>query len=82
VARTNRAKKLPKRKPPTPDLQPDPQLVFEAERITTGANAHIVRKSLKWYEHWCRVGNQAAAEVSANKLRAEINKARTHKGLL
>jgi hypothetical protein len=60
-------------------LKPDPQLVFEAERTVTGANVHIIRKSLKWYVHWCQVGNRAAAEVSANKLRAEINRARMEK---
>src|SRR5205823_5690641 len=57
-------------------LEPDPGLVTEAQRITTGANIHTIRQSLLWYEHWCQIGNRAAAEVSAKTLRAEIAKAR------
>jgi hypothetical protein len=31
--------------------------------------------ALRWYEHWCAVGNEAAADVSASTLQAEIRKA-------
>ena len=57
-------------------LNPDPGLLTEAQRITTGANIHTIRQSLLWYEHWCEIGNRAAAEVAAKTLRAEIAKAR------
>jgi hypothetical protein len=50
-------------------LKPDPQLVYEAERITNAANVHGIRMALKWYEHWCAVGNEAVAEDSADSLR-------------
>ncbi len=56
-------------------IKPDPQFVYEAERITNAANVHRIRMALKWYEHWCAVGNEAVAEVSTHTLRAEICKA-------
>ena len=55
-------------------LHPDPTLVYEAQRITTGANVHVIRKALQWYEHWCEVGNNSAADVAAATLRQEIAK--------
>ena len=57
-------------------MEPDPQLVYEAQWTVNAANTDIIQQSLKWYEHWCHVGNGAAAEVAANTLRAEIAKAR------
>ena len=57
-------------------LKPNAQLVREAQSLTTAANAHMIEKCLKWYEHWCAVGNKAGAEASAGTLRAEIAKAK------
>jgi len=56
-------------------LRSDPQLIYEAQRITAAANVHTIHKALKWYEHWCELGNEAAAEVAAQTLRTEIAKA-------
>jgi len=58
-----------------PQIIPDRTLVLTAQRVVTGANIHVVQKALKWYEHWCSVGNKAAAEQSAKHLRSEIVKA-------
>ena len=55
-------------------MKPDAQLVTAAQRITNAANVHTIQKALKWYEHWCRVGNIAAAQVSEQTLRTEIAK--------
>ena len=56
-------------------MEPDPQLVYEAQRIIKASNVHTVTKCLKWYQHWCHVGNMSAAEVSAHRLREEVQKA-------
>ena len=57
------------------NMIPDPQLVYESQRVTNAANVHSTQQALKWYEHWCRVGNVAAAELSARRLKEEIAKA-------
>lgn len=56
-------------------IRPDPVLVYEAERAITGANVHLVQKALKWYLHWCEVGNESAALSAAWTLQQEAAKA-------
>jgi hypothetical protein len=55
-------------------VKPDRQLVWAAKRLTTAANVHTIHKALAWYEHWCRLGNEAAAEASAMVLQRESAK--------
>ena len=56
-------------------ITPDAVLVHEAERAITGANVHLVQKALKWYLHWCELGNETAARTAAGTLQQEIIKA-------
>ena len=64
----------PGRESPIP-VEPELQLVSDAETIITTANAHIVQTCLNWYKHWCAAGNIAAAKTAADILREEIVKA-------
>ena len=63
-------------------VMPDLQLVYEAKRIlrapnVKASNVRAVLKCLRWYEHWCHVGDVSAAEVSEKALRNEVQKAQT-----
>ena len=53
-------------------MDPDTQLVYEAQRVIKASNVHTIAKCLKWYEHWCHVGNVAATEMAARRLRQEV----------
>ena len=52
-------------KQPRCRIEPDPGLVTEAERITTGANIHTIRKSLIWYQHWWTDNLRSTLSASA-----------------
>jgi hypothetical protein len=62
-------------------LKLNAQLVREAQSLTTASNFQMIEKCLKWYKHWCAVGNKAGAAASAGTLRAEIAKAKKNSSL-